>query len=415
MLRRRHRRYVLSALLAGALVVALAPAAQAHGERAQEAFLRMRTVSWVDVTFSSDRIRQGETFTVSGTAKILDAWPTNLAKGNPNTAFLGLIAPGPVVVLKERTINGVSVPTRIDAKKGDIYEFSMTVAGRRAGRWHIHPALSVKGAGTLLGPGQWVTVEKNPDGFRNDVTLVESGGGPGGTINLENYQLPFTWIWLVITFIIGMAWMIYWTVPKRTVTNLAVTSQIPLNTDGMDYGLITKKDHRNTNWFALGTALLLAIGWIYQAVAFPTKMPQQIFQFAPPQAAVAADSSLGVAGLAEARYDSGSKTLTMDVDVTNKGTTPLQLQQFTTSTLKFAPGAQPNENGGSLNATPAASVAPGATTKLSLAMQSPAWEVEKLIPVNESSQMITGLLVFQSGDGKKVLTEVEANLQPVLR
>ena len=415
MLRRRHRRYVLSALLAGALVVALAPAAQAHGERAQEAFLRMRTVSWVDVTFSSDRVRQGETFTITGTAKILDAWPTNLAKGNPNTAFMGIIAPGPVVMLKERTINGVSVPTRIDAKKGDIYEFSMTVAGRRVGRWHVHPSLSVKGAGTLLGPGQWINVEENPDGYRNDVQLVKAGGEPGGTINLENYQLSFTWIWLVITFLIGLAWMIYWTVPKRTVTNLAVTSQIPLNTDGMDYGLITKKDHRNMNWFALGTALLLVIGWIWQANAFPTKMPQQIFQFAPPRPAVAETSLLGTAGLGEARYDEGSQTLTMDVDITNRGTTPMELQQFTTSTLKFAPGQAPGENTGGLVATPAASVAPGATTKLSLAMQGPGWEEEKLIPVNESSQMITGILVFQTGDGKKVLTEVEANLQPILR
>jgi methane/ammonia monooxygenase subunit B len=415
MLRRSYRRYLLSALLAGALVVTLAPAAQAHGERAQEAFLRMRTVSWVDVTFSSDRVRQGETFTITGTAKILDAWPTNLAKGNPNTAFLGLIAPGPVVMLKERTINGVSVPTRIDAKKGDIYEFSMTVAGRRVGKWHVHPALSIKGAGTLLGPGQFINVEENPDGYRNDVQLVEAGGTPGGTINLENYQLTFTWIWLVITFLIGMAWMIYWTVPKRTVTNLAVTSQIPLNTDGMDYGLITKKDHRNMNWFAIGTALLLVVGWIWQANAFPTKMPQQIFQFAPPTPAVAADSLVGTAGLGAARYDEGSQTLTMDVDITNNGTTPMDLQQFTTSTLKFAPGQAPGENTGGLVATPAASVAPGATTKLSLAMQGPGWEDEKLIPFNESSQMITGILVFQTGDGKKVFTEVEANLQPILR
>jgi methane/ammonia monooxygenase subunit B len=415
MLRRRYRRYLLSALLAGVLVVTLAPAAQAHGERAQEAFLRMRTVSWVDVTFSSDRVRQGETFTITGTAKILDAWPTNLAKGNPNTAFLGIIAPGPVVILKERTINGVSVPTRIDATKGDIYEFSMTVAGRRVGRWHVHPSLSVKGAGTLLGPGMWINVEENPDGFRNDVTLVKAGGEPGGTINLENYQLTFTWIWLVITFVIGFAWMWYWTVPKRTVTNLAVTSQIPLNTDGGEYGLITKRDHRNVNLFLLATILLLVVGWIWQAVAFPTKMPQQIFQFAPPRPAVAETSLIGVAGLASARYDEGSQTLTMDVDVTNRGTTPMELQQFTTSTLKFAPGLAPGENTGSLNATPAASVAPGATTKLSLAMQGPGWEDEKLIPINESSQVITGILVFQTGDGKKVLTEVQASLQPILR
>jgi methane/ammonia monooxygenase subunit B len=396
-------------------VVTLAPAAQAHGERAQEAFLRMRTVSWVDVNFSGDHVRQGETFTITGTAKILDAWPTNLAKGNPNTAFMGIIAPGPVVMLKERTINGVSIPTRIDAKKGDIYEFSMTVAGRRVGRWHIHPSLAVKGAGTLLGPGQWITVEKNPDGYKNDVTLVKAGGAPGGTVNLENYQLTFTWIWLVITFLIGLGWMIYWTVPKRTVTNLAVTSQIPLNTDGMDYGLITKRDHRNMNWFALGTALLLAVGWIWQSFAFPTKMPQQIFQFAPPAPAVAANSQLGVAGLGEARYDTGSKAVTMDVDITNNGTTPMDLQEFTTSTLKFAPGLTPGENTGSLTATPSGSVAPGQTTKLSIAMQGSAWEEEKLIPVNESSQMITGILLFQTGDGKKVLTEVEANLQPVLK
>jgi methane/ammonia monooxygenase subunit B len=415
MLRRRYRRYVLSALLASALVVTLAPAAQAHGERAQEAFLRMRTVSWVDVNFSSDHVRQGETFTITGTAKILDAWPTNLAKGNPNTAFMGIIAPGPVVMLKERTINGVSIPTRIDAKKGDIYEFSMTVAGRRVGRWHIHPSLAVKGAGTLLGPGQWITVEKNPAGYKNDVTLVKAGGQTGGTVNLENYQLTFTWIWLVITFLIGLGWMIYWTVPKRTVTNLAVTSQIPLNTDGMDYGLITKRDHRNMNWFALGTALLLAVGWIWQAAAFPTKMPQQIFQFAPPAPAVAANSSIGTAGLGEARYDPGSKTLTMDVDITNTGTTPMDLQEFTTSTLKFAPGLAPGENTGGLTASPSGSVAPGQTTKLSIAMQGSAWQDEKLIPVNESSQMITGILLFQTGDGKKVLTEVESNLQPLLK
>src|SRR6266545_6085988 len=410
MIRRRYRRYLLSALLAGALVVTLAPAAQAHGERAQEAFLRMRTVSWVDVTFSSDRVRQGETFTITGTAKILDAWPTNLAKGNPNTAFLGVIAPGPVVVLKERTINGVSIPTRIDAKKGDIYEFSMTIAGRRVGRWHVHPALSVKGAGTLLGPGKFINVDKNPDGFRNDVTLVEAGGNPGGTINLENYQLSFTWIWLVITFLIGLAWMIYWTVPKRTVTNLAVTSQIPLNTDGMDYGLITKKDHRNMNWFAIGTLLLLLVGWIYQANAFPTKIPQQIIQFAPPQSALAENAGIAQTRNARATFDPDTDTVALDIDVTNTGTTPLTLTNFHSSTLAYAVGGSPGP--GVIAVTPQAEVAPGATTKLTLTTRDPAWRVEHLLPIGESQLLITGILVFRTGDGNTALAEVEAILQP---
>jgi len=402
---RRYRRYLWAVLVAGALVVSSAPAANAHGERAQEAFLRMRTVGWVDVTFSKDTVRQGETLTVTGTAKILDAWPTNLAKGNPNTGYMAVIAPGPVVMLKERTINGESAPSRIDIQKGRIYEFSMTIAGRRPGRWHVHPSFSVKGAGTLLGPGHWITVKENPDGFTNDVKLVT-----GGTVNLENYQLGFTWIWLILTFLIGLAWMIYWTVPKRTVTNLAVTSQIPLNTDGMAYGLITKKDHRNMNWFAIGTALLLLAGWLYQANAFPTKMPLQVIQFAPPQPAIAEEAVFAKARGANAQYDSATKTMTMEVDVTNSGAAPMELKQFTAAYLKFTTGTTAGP--GVLVAAPQATVDPGATTKLTLTMKDPVWEEELLVPIGESQLLVTGIMVFENTEGKRNLTEVEANLQP---
>jgi methane/ammonia monooxygenase subunit B len=409
-MQRRYRRYCLAALLAVVLLVTLAPAAQAHGEAAQEAFLRMRTVGWVNVRFSSDTVMQGETFTITGVAKIMESWPTNLAKGNPNTGYLGLVAPGPVVMLKERTMNGVSVPSRIDIKKGDIFEFSMTVAGRRVGRWHVHPSFSVKGAGTLLGPGMWINVRENPDGFKNEVTLVEAGGGPGDTINLENYQLPYVWIWLILTFVIGFAWMWYWTVPKRTVTNLAVTSQIPLNTDGGEYGLITKRDHRNVNIFLLVTILLLVVGWIYQANAFPTKIPQQIIQFAPPQSALAENAGIAETRNARATFDPATDTVSVSADVTNTGTTPLTLTAFHSSTLAYTAGTAAGP--GVAVVTPQAEVAPGATTKLTLTAKDPAWRTEHLLPVGESQLLITGILVFRTGDGNTALAEMEAILQP---
>jgi methane/ammonia monooxygenase subunit B len=405
-MRRRIRRALWATLIAGAMLVGSAPAAFAHGEAAQEAFLRMRTVAWVNVTYSKATVKQGETFTINGTAKILDAWPTNLAAGDPNTGYIGLIAPGPVVLLKERTINGVSAPSRIDVRRGRIYEFSMTVAGRRPGRWHVHPSFSVKGAGTLLGPGQWITVEENPDGFSNPVKLEG-----GGTVNLENYQLVPVWVWLILTFIIGVAWMLYWTVPKRTVTNLAVTSQIPLNTDGMQYGLITKKDHRNMNWFALGTALLLVAGWIYQAAAFPIKMPQQIFQFAPPDPAIAEAPVFSKTGVGTASYDSASQTLTIQVPVTNTGQTPMDVTQFTTTTLKWTTGTAPGP--GVVVVTPSATIQPGSSpTMLTLTIKDPAWETERLVPIGESQLLITGILVFETPDGQVNLTELEANLKP---
>jgi methane/ammonia monooxygenase subunit B len=405
-MRRRIRRVLWATLVAGALLVGSAPAASAHGERAQEAFLRMRTVAWIDTTFSRTTVRQGETFTITGTAKILDAWPTRLAAGNPNTGFMGIIAPGPVVLLKERTINGVSVPTRIDIRRGGIYEFSMTVAGRRPGKWHVHPSFSVKGAGTLLGPGEWITVEENPDGFTNDVQLVG-----GGTVNLENYQLTPVWIWLILTFLIGLAWMIYWTVPKRTVTNLAVTSQIPLNTDGMEYGLITKKDHRNMNWFVIGTVLLLAVGWIWQSAAFPDKLPQQIIQFAPPEPAIASAPVLAEAGVGTARFDSASDTMTIETEITNRSQEPINLTQFTTTTLRWTTGSAAGP--GTVQVAPDSTIEPGsAPTRVTLTIKDPAWEAEHLVPIGESQLLISGVLVFETADGQENYTELEANLQP---
>ena len=405
-MRRRIRRVLWATLVAGALLVGSAPAASAHGERAQEAFLRMRTVAWIDTTYSRTTVKQGETFTITGTAKILDAWPTRLAAGNPNTGFMGIIAPGPVVLLKERTINGVSVPTRIDIRRGAIYEYSMTVAGRRPGRWHVHPSFSVKGAGTLLGPGQWITVEENPDGFTNDVQLVG-----GGTVNLENYQLTPVWIWLILTFLIGLAWMIYWTVPKRTVTNLAVTSQIPLNTDGMEYGLITKRDHRNMNLFVIGTLLLLLVGWIWQSAAFPDKLPQQIIQFAPPEPAIASAPVLAQAAVGSATFDSASDTMTIETDITNLSQEPINLTQFTTTTLKFTTGSAAGP--GTVQVAPDSTIEPGsAPTKVTLTIKDPAWEEEHLVPIGESQLLISGIMVFETAGGETNYTELEANLQP---
>ena len=63
------------------------------------------------------------------------------------------------------------------------------------------------------------------------------------TINLNTYEGGFVWWWSFAGFLLGVAWMLYWTLSKRTVTNLAVTLQLPVNDDAPDIGLITPKDH----------------------------------------------------------------------------------------------------------------------------------------------------------------------------
>ena len=411
------RRRLLLILVAALLVTVVpASAASAHGEKSQEGFLRMRTVGWTDVHFSGDTVQQGQTVTVTGTVKIMDAWPSSLAKGQPNTCFMSMIAPGPVIVLKERTINGESMPTRIDCTKGRAYDFSMTFAGRRVGRWHVHPAFAVKGAGTLIGPGAWINVQENPAGFTNEATLLG-----GKTVNLENYQLPFIWIWLTLTFVIGMVWMIYWTVPKRTIPHLAVTSQIPLNTDGAAYGLITKKDHRNSTIMMLATVVLLGAGWIYQLANFPTKIPQQIIQFAPANIPRPAPFVTLEAGKGKAIYDASKKQVILETTATNTGKQPAQLTQFAVADLTWynqaVPAAKPSGPQAVDTSYPMTvqsdTIAPGATQSVTITMPSDIWiHQERLLPIGESQLTVTGLLRFQTPNGDKTDVEVDEPLTP---
>jgi methane/ammonia monooxygenase subunit B len=381
----------------------LAPAASAHGERAQEAFLKMRTVGWVSTVFDGGEVRegesgeeeifidQGEMVTVTGTTTLMDQWPGTLAGGDPRTGFINLISPGPVITIREKTINGVSAPHRIEITKGGIYEYEIVFAGRTPGRWHVHPSFSVKGAGTLLGPGRWVNVEA-VDGYENNIELAS-----GDTINLESYGTSFVWIFSTITFVIGMGWMFYWTLRKRTVQNLAVTSQIPLNTDGMSVGLITKADHRNMNLFLIVTVALTVGMFIYQAVAWPDKLPQQVIEFAPPTAEQpgAPPEALGT----RAVWDADSNTMTITADVTNTGESDIELAEFTTSTLTFSnPDVEEVQpEGAELVVEPSATIDGGATETLTITLTDPRWDDDQLIPAAESQFEIAGLLVFDDG------------------
>jgi methane/ammonia monooxygenase subunit B len=308
------------------------------------------------------------------------------------------------------------MPTRIDCSKGQDYDFSMTFAGRRVGRWHVHPAFAVKGAGTLIGPGAWITVNKNPAGFTNQATLLN-----GKTVNLENFQLPFIWIWLTLTFVVGMVWMIYWTVPKRTIPHLAVTSQIPLNTDGAAYGLITKKDHRNSTIMMLATVVLLGAGWIYQVASFPVKIPQQIIQFRPPPIQQPAPTVAVVPGQSKAIYDASNKTVVLRVTANNTGKEPAQLTQFAVADLTWFNQAVPSSKPVGPQAADTAypmtvqpdTVAPGGTQEITVTMPSHVWiQQERLLPIGESQLTVTGLLRFQSPSGTKTDLEVDEPLTP---
>src|SRR5262247_4408493 len=366
----------------------------AHGERAQEGFLRMKTVAWQDVRFSSGEVKQGEQLIITGKVKILEVWPTTLE--NPELGYVNVSASGPHFVMKERTINGQPAPASFSLEKGGIYDFKMVLEGRTEGYWHVHPTLFVLHTGGLLGPGQWVTVGAVPAGYQNKVTLLD-----GKTINLDTYATRWIFWFSFAGFVPGVWWMLWWTLKHRTVTNLAVTSQIPVNDPGEDIGLITKADHRMSTAIAVVSVILLGLGWLYMEWNWPVRIPQQVLRFTPPQPPEG--PKFAQARGLRATYDPREDRVVFESEVTNKGSQPMKILAFTTSTLTF-------NQGKGLVAEPT-TIEPGKTVTLKGTIQDKAWSQERLIPLDKPQMGIAGLLVFEA-DGKRDSATIEAPVRP---
>ncbi|PWU24875.1 MAG: hypothetical protein C5B48_04170 [Candidatus Rokuibacteriota bacterium] len=395
----RHKRIdtlVVAVILGLMFILGSAGVAIGHGERAQEGFLRMKTVAWQDVRFSSSEVKQGDQLVITGKVKVLETWPTTLE--NPELGYVNISASGPHFVMKERTINGHPAPASFSVEKGGVYEFKMVLEGRTPGYWHVHPTLFVLHSGGLLGPGQWVTVGAAPGGYQNNVKLLD-----GQTINLDTYATGWVFWFSFVGFALGVWWMLWWTLTHRTVTNLAVTSQIPLNDSGEDIGLITKADHRTCNLIAALTVVLLIVGWIYMNHAWPTRIAQQVLRFTPPQLAESVQFAQA-AKSGVATYDPRSDTVVLKTQVTNTGSQPMKLVGFTTSNLTFG-----EKNG--LSVEPA-TVEPKQTVPLKMTIQSKVWSDERLIPLDKPQMGIAGLLVFES-DGKQDAVTTEAPVTPL--
>jgi methane/ammonia monooxygenase subunit B len=405
------RRLLISLLLGLAATLATAAVASAHGENSQEGFLRMETVAFSNVQFSKDTIKQGEELTITGKASLLTTWPRTL--GEPDTGFINVTAPGPVVLMKDRLVNGMSAPDAIFVKKGNSYDFKLTLVGRQPGRWHVHPTFAVAGSGTLIGPGQWITVQ-DTGGFTNSLQLLN-----GQNVNLETYGVEQLTIFHWLGFALGMAWMLYWTVPAigganhRTVSKLPVTLRVPLNTDGQDIGLITKRDHTVSNWLLVATIVLLGVGWIYQSMAFPIKIPQQVIRFTPPDLPQAQQFATGI--VKDSTFDPQTSTLVMNVDVTNTGRSAATLKGFTTSSLTFVDQASAGTGAEHvMMIEPNATINPGETKTLKLTLRDPVWRDARMIEVNRPRIQVAGQLLLQDAGGAQNQVTVESQVNPKL-
>lgn len=389
-----RRRVSPVVFLAALLALVVGPAsASAHGEVAQDPFLREETAAFYDVQFSTTSVKQGEDLTITGKVQLLDTWPRQLHE--PDEAYLSVTTPGPVVVMVDREVGGQTMPMSMYPAKGKMYDFKMTVRGRTPGTYHIHPALYIAGVGPLIGPGQWVTINEAPGGFTFPVTLLN-----GVTIpDLQTYQTPLMLVFTSLTMLLGMAWLAYWTVPKPTVTRLAITNLIPSNDIGSDFGLITRTDIRNVSIIAALALLLLSAGGIYGKVSFPITLPPQVIRYDAP--ALPDPPRLTEVSPAQSTYDAHTDTLTLKATVKNVGNNPISLQQLTIANHEFVLSSPQQPWQTPMSAEPATPLNPGESREVTLRIAGGHLEDERLIPLGEPLQAVTGVLVFSDSSGAK--------------
>lgn len=404
----------LFAILSAATVVAglSAQPAFAHGEKAQEPFLRMRTVQWIDVAVSKTNLAVNDESVITGKVHFMgnEHWPQATAK--PERAFLNVSAAGPVLLRKASFINGVNMVNSAKFDLGADYNFEIRLKASWPGKWHVHPMINVKDAGPLVGPGTWVEITGNHADLKDEMKTLT-----GETVNLETYGTANNVKWHVIWGLIAAAWLLWWLAKPLFHARYAKVKAEQGDT------LITGGD-RMVSWVMLVVALgLTYYGYSAAEARHPVTLPLQSATATIPHSPSLLEGVKLV--LDRATYRVPGRAMEMDVSITNTSSKPFRVGEFNTAGVRFLnpevgimdeltkqyPSYLLAEKG--LTVSDNTPIQPGETRKLHLVAQDAAWEVERLSSlIYDPDSRFGGVLYLYDTDGKRLLTEVGGTLVP---
>ncbi|WP_051335753.1 bacterial ammonia monooxygenase, subunit AmoB [Methylocapsa acidiphila] len=382
--------------------------ADAHGEKSQAAFLRMRTLNWYDVKWSKTSLNVNEEMEITGKLHIMDAWPVAVAK--PEVAFLNVGMPGPVLVREGSFLGGKFVPRSTSLELGKTYEFRVLLKARRQGRWHVHTQLSVQTGGPIIGPGQWVEIKGDMADFKNPVTLLN-----GEVIDLEQYKIGNIYFWHTVWFIAGVAWVFYWFRKRGFVGRyISVAS-------GKGGELITPLERQIGAGALAATLLVVIISYALTASEFPRTIPLQAGNIRAIDALNIPESPIKVEYL-RGTYKVPGRELVATYKITNTGKEPVRVGEFATATLRFLnpdvytqkvdyPEYILAERGLSLSDN--APIAPGETKELTVKVQDARWDTERLADLAyDVDSSFAGLMFFFTPSGARYEVETGGPVIP---
>jgi len=386
------------------------PPLLAHGERAQMPQLRMRTVHWIDVQASTSKMAVNDVVKISGKFMPSKYWPHHV-DSIEETAFLNIGVPGPSFVRLDSRVNGVPMIRSTSFRKGEVYDFEITLKARKVGRYHVHTVINVEGAGPMIGPGMWVEVTGDEAAFQNTATTLL-----GETIDLETYGFGNVMFWSALWFSVGLAWFVYWlTKCPIVVPRFKRTVELGVEADQM----ITPMDRRIGVIFLGLTLTLIVGGYVYAQEKWPITTPLQTGKIdIPPLEQEPNPISIK---LIEARYRIPGRSFRMEFDVINNSDRPVTIGEFAAGNLRFINAkvldVKPKDEH-DLVASDAlrvegAPVAAGATQRVVIYADDAMWETERMTTmISSPDAVVAGMLSFFEDGGKRHLVEFGGPMIP---
>lgn len=403
-------RWSVAGVAMAVLAALYAPMASAHGEKSQAAFLRMRTLHWIDLKWSTDRMKVNDVMELTGKVHVFSDWPETVSPPE-GASFLNVGAPGPVVTRIESYLGGRFVPRSVQIERGKTYDFKLVLKARRPGDWHIHPMINVEGGGPIIGPGKWVTIEGSMADYSHEVKALT-----GETVDIETWKMGTFYFWTFFWWFWG--WIFIWWWARRP---LFLPRFIACQ-EGRKHEIITDADKKFGIGFMVATLVVVIFGYTSATATYPITVPLQagvmgVMTPNPEDTSVTATTD-------RAEYRVPGRSIKVTITVTNNNDHPVELGEFETANVRFLnaevleddtgyPANMLSEDGLAMdegNAT----VGPGETRTLTFTATDAAWETERLTDIiYDPDSRFGGVLFFLGPDGQKHMVEIGGPLLPV--
>lgn len=385
-------------------------AVMAHGEKALEPFIRMRTIQWYDVHWSKQKFNVNEEISVSGNFHVAEDWPVSVPK--PEAAFLNISTPGPVLIRTERYLNGKPWINSVALQPGGDYAFRIVLKGRLPGRYHIHPFFNLKDAGQVMGPGVWLEITGDSSDFSNEIKTIN-----GEIVDMETFGLGNGIFWHLFWGVLATAWLLWWLRRPLFIPRYRMLQA------GMEDELVTPKDRLLAKGILIGVPVLVLAANAMTISKYPDAIPLQasLDQILPLPAQV--NAGVVDVEMVKAEYRVQERAMTLTVSVHNKSDKPVQIGEFSTANVRFLNKDVPVPGQDKLTLATAREglilgnpepIQPGEQRTLSMVAKDALWESEKLDGlIRDADSRIGGLLfLYDNQLGERFISSVSVAVIP---